>query len=353
MTARRLHRWLGLLLGGWFVVLGLTGAVLVYWHALEAVELPRPASGEALPLQQLFEAAVRHMRDVPWRIFPADEHRDHALAIFLTDEGRRTLHLDPTSGEVQAILPWRGAVVHWLYDLHANALSGQTGKLLVGLTAIPLLLGLAMGLRLWLRRGAVPLRESVVPIAGLRGRRRLSNWHRAIAIWSLLPLLLAVASGLPVSFPDTTRQVLQPVLAASPAFRVAPAKGLGPVDLDGAVALALAALPGWRLGWAEAPPDVGEPEWMLVLLRQAHAWPSGRAAAWVNAETGRLEEVRLPDGVDHARAWIRALHEGRIFGTAHRWSVIVSGAAMVVLAVLGVLLWWRSRRRVAAVPAAA
>ena len=82
-----------------------------------------------------------------------------------------------------------------------------------------------------------------------------------------------------------------------------------------------------------------------MLLRQSHEWPSGRAAAWVNANTGRLEEVRLPDGVDHARAWIRAVHEGRVFGTAHRWSVIASGLAMMMLAALGPLLWLRARRR--------
>jgi len=353
VSARRLHRWIGLLLGAWFVLLGLTGSVLVYWHALEAAELPRPAAGAALPLQTLFEAATRHMGEIPWRIFPADEHRDHAIAIFQTDDGRRMLHLDPTTGAVQATLAWRGAVVHWLYDLHANALSGRTGKLLVGLSAIPLLLGLAMGLRLWLRRGAVPWRESVLPVAGLRGRRRLSNWHRSLAIWSFLPLMRAVGSGLPVSFPDTTRQVLGPVLAPPPAFRLAPAKGTGPVDLDGAVALALAAMPGWRLGWAEPPAEDGEPEWMLVLLRQAHAWPSGRAAAWVNAATGRLEEVRQPDGVDHARAWFRAFHEGRVFGTAHRWTVIAGGLSMVVLAGLGALLSWRSRRRLATAPVTA
>jgi|GEM_PF-3460029 len=39
MTARRPHRWLGLVLGAWFVVVGLTGATLVYWHGLEEVKL--------------------------------------------------------------------------------------------------------------------------------------------------------------------------------------------------------------------------------------------------------------------------------------------------------------------------
>ena len=346
MSARQIHRWLGLILGGWFALLGLTGAVLVYWHALEAAELPRPAQGGALPLQALFESATSHMRDIPWRIFPADEHRDHALAIFLTDAGRRTLHMDPTSGAVQSVLPWRGAAVHWLYDFHANALAGTVGKLLVGLTALPLLLGLILGIRLWLKRGAVPLQESILLRGGLRGRRRLSNWHRALAFWAFLPLLLAVGSGLPVSFPDTTRQLLQPLLHQAPDFAVPAGKGSGPVDLDGAVAVALAAMPGWRLGWAEPPDD--EPEWMLVLLRDGHAWPSGRAAAWVNAQTGRLEEVRLPDGVHHARAWIRAVHEGRVFGTAHRWSVIAAGLAMGVLPILGVLIWRRSRKPVVA-----
>ncbi len=345
VSARRLHRWLGLIFGGWFLALGLTGAMLVYWHGLEAVAMPRATPGASLPLQQLYDAAGRHLGEPPWRIFPADERSEHARAVIATHPGRVTLYLDPATAAVQAALPWRGSWVHWVYDAHATALAGRTGKLLVGLTGLPLLLGLILGLRLWLRRGAMPLGEAMVPRPGLRGRRALSNLHRAIAFWALLPLLLVTLSGLPVSFPGTTRDVLSPILPAAPEFRVPKLKGTGPVDLDGAVAVARQALPGWRLAWAEPPEPDGEPSWLLVLLPEHGAWPSGRAAAYVNARSGRLEELTLPDGVDHARAWIRAFHEGRVFGEAHRWVVVASGLAMVALAVLGLMLWLRSRRR--------
>ncbi len=347
VSARRLHRWLGLTLGVWFLLVGATGAILVYWHALEAVELPRPAAGATMPFQALLEAASRHMNDIPWRFFPADEHSAHARAVFLTDPGRITLLIEPSTGAVQGSLPWRGALVHWVYDLHANALGGRTGKLLVGLSALPLLLMLGLGLRLWLKRGSVPIRESIIPRRGLRGRRLLSHAHRVAGFWALPPLLLAAVTGLSLSFPDTTREVLQPFTAPSPEFRVPLAKGTGPVDLDGAMAALRAAMPGWRLAWAE-PPDDEVPDWTLVLLPEAQAWPSGRAAAYVNAHTGRLEEVRLPDSVDHIRAWIMALHNGEAFGLAHRLLVIALGLTLCGMAVLGLLLWLRGRRKAAA-----
>ena len=343
MSARRLHRWLGLVLGAWFLLVGVTGAVLVYWHALEAAQLPTPAAGTALPMQVLFEAASRHMNDVPWRFFPADEHSAHARAIFLTDPGRIILLLEPSTGVVQGSLPWRGAVVHWIYDFHANALAGRTGKLLVGLSAFPLLLMMVFGVRLWLKRGAVPLGESIIPRRGLRGRRLLSHTHRVAGFWALLPLLLATITGLSLSFPETTREVLEPFTAPSPEFRVPVAKGTGPVDLDGAMAAVRAAMPGWRLAWAE-PPEDDVPDWLLVLLPEAQTWPSGRAAAYVNAQTGRLEEVRLPDSVDHIRAWIMALHNGEAFGLAHRLVVIALGLTLCGMAVLGFLLWRRGRK---------
>jgi len=343
LTARRLHRWLGLVLGAGVLVVGLTGATLIYWHGLEEVAMPRPAAPSSLPLQALLDAAGRHRDEMPWRIFPADELSHHARAIFPSTAGRVTLYLDPSSGAVQSSLPWRGSVVHWFYDMHAHALAGRTGKLLVGLSAFPLLLGIILGLRLWLRRGAVPVAEAVWPQRGLRGRRRLSNLHRTVGFWALLPLLLATLSAMPVSFPDTTRRVLEPILPPAPAFRVPQVKGTGPVDLDGAAAVARAALPGWRLAWAEPADPPEEPDWLLVMLPEHGAWPSGRAAAYVDARTGRLEEVNLPDGVDHARAWFRAFHEGRVFGQAHRMVMLASGLAMVALAVLGVLLWRRGR----------
>ena len=47
MSARRLHRWLGLGFGLWFALAGLSGAVLVFWREIEAVRFrtgtPQPA----------------------------------------------------------------------------------------------------------------------------------------------------------------------------------------------------------------------------------------------------------------------------------------------------------------------
>src|SRR3954454_23426696 len=88
---------------------------------------------------------------------------------------------------------------------------------------------------------AVPWRERLFSQNGLRGRRRLANLHRALAFRALLPLLLAVCTGLTLAFPQTTQRLLYRVTTAIP--QPPPMPGDGPVDLAGALALAEAARP--------------------------------------------------------------------------------------------------------------
>jgi uncharacterized iron-regulated membrane protein len=341
VSARRLHRWLGLGLGLWFALAGLTGAVLVFWREIEAAPLPAIAAGPSLPLSELVGRAKQHQAEAPWRVFPPQGEGEPLRVEFLPEAGGRvSLYLDPTDGRVLAKLPWGGAAIHWLYELHSGHILGRVGGVAVGLSGLALAALAGLGLALWPRHAAIPWRERLVSVQGLRGRRRLANWHRVVGLRSAPLLLLAAVSGATLAFPDTTRALLEPVLPPAPAPGFGSKTGAGPLDLDGAMRLAEATHPGWRTAWLVLEDDV-----QVVLLPRDAPWPSGRA--WVSVElfSGRVRAHGLPDAVDHVRAWLMALHNGKALGWLGRGLVVLLGLSLPVMGWLGWRLWRRGRIR--------
>ena len=341
MGARRLHRWLGLGLGLWFALAGLTGTILVFWRDIEAAPLPAASAGPSLPLSELVLRAKRHQNEAPWRVFPPQREGEPLRVEFLPEAGGRlSLYLDPTDGRVLASLPWGGAAIHWLYELHSGHILGRAGGVVAGLTGLVLAALVGLGLALWPRHAAVPWRERLVAVKGLRGRRRLANWHRVVGLRSAPLLLVAALSGTTLAFPDTTRELLEPLTPAAPAPGQGPKVGEGPLDLDGAMRLAETTHPGWRTAWL-----VLEDEVQVALLPRESRWPSGRAWASVDLLGGRVVEHGRPDAVDHIRAWLMALHNGQALGWFGRAIIMLLGLSLPVMGWLGWRLWRRGGLR--------
>jgi uncharacterized iron-regulated membrane protein len=344
---RRLHRWLALSLGAWFALLGLTGAVLVFEPEIEAwgIRSPGPGSGpgsgRALPLDELTAAAREAGPPGLLRIWPAPGPGERFRADFRNEHGRTTLYLDPASGAVLGEVRQGTHVVNWLHALHRGLLLGRPGDVLVGLLGLPLVALLAAGLGLWLRRDALPWREKLISIAGLRGRRRIANQHRALGFRAALPLLIAALTGIGMAFPQTLQWALYRVIRTIPPPLSRP--GEGPVDLAGAAALALAERPGWRVAFIDLP-QPGRPPLHAIELAPAAPWPGQGATVRIDPATGALVEIVAADPVGRIRGWIIALHAGTVLGLPHRLAMLVVGLLPLVLGWLGLRLWWRARQ---------
>jgi uncharacterized iron-regulated membrane protein len=348
----RLHRWLALGLGLWFVLAGLSGAVLVYWRELApgpGLAAPTQASlplavllklaAQALPAEaDLFRAMPPAQPGAPWRL--------EALVPRPQGTDRRTsIWLHPETGAILDIEAWGDSWVHTLYDLHDGALFGRLGGTLVGFAGLALALLVTAGGLLWTRHHRLPLREAYRPVAGLRGLRRWRNLHRAAGLWAALPLLVAGLTGATLSFPGATRQALAPLLAApeaepEPARPAVPKPRRQSLWLEDAMALAQARFPGHRIAWLDLPPPDGG-SYQLALLPLA---PGVAAAARVEVDLASgtvLAEPAAP--VETARAWFMALHNGQALGLGHRLAVLLLGLLPLGFAVTGLAMYRRRR----------
>ena len=338
---RRLHRWLALSLGAWFALLGLTGALLVFEPEIEAWHVRSPGPGPALPLDALTAAARAAGPAGLLRIWPGAKPGDRFRADFRDEGGRTTLYLDPATGALLGEVRQGAHLVNWFHALHRSLLLGRPGDVLVGLLGLPLAALLAAGLGLWFRRDALPWREKLLSIAGLRGRRRIANQHRALGFRAALPLLVAALTGIGMAFPQTLQWALYRVIRTIPPPLSLP--GEGPVDLAGAAALALAQRPGWRVVFIELP-QPGQPPLHEVELAPPSPWPGQGATVRVDAATGALAAVIPADPVGTIRGWIIALHAGTVLGLPHRLALLVVGVLPLVLGWIGLRLWWRARQ---------
>jgi uncharacterized iron-regulated membrane protein len=336
---RRLHRWLGLGFGAWLVLLGLTGALMAFAPEIEARHVAAPAGGPALPLPALVEAAAAAAPDTAaalLRVRPPTAPGESLRADFQLPQGRTSLHLDPATGAVLGEVRWGGQLIHLAYNLHRSLLL-EDGERVVGFLGLPVLALLLAGLVLAAWPSVVSWRERAFSRAGLRGRRRLANLHTALGLRALLPLLVAVGTGLALSFPQTTQRLLYRVTNATP--QPPPMPGDGPVDLAGALALAEAARPGWQLVWLDPPGEEGR---VTMAFAPPDAWPGEDQVVTVETATGALT-VALPHPAGRLGAWFTALHAGTAFGLPHRIFIVLLGLLPLALGYFGLALWWRAR----------
>jgi uncharacterized iron-regulated membrane protein len=303
-----------------------------------------------------------------------------ALAV---DSGRATamrFHADPSApvevwfGRDRALLldAYTGAVLgrtaerpreffRAVTDLHRwLALRGdgvRAGRAITGAANFVFLFIVLSGLVLWWPRNtsARALRSVMLFRRGLRARARDFNWHNVAGIWSALPLLVIIASGVVISYGWAGNLVNR--LGDSPAtpaaeapFSNADLPGSDTLDIRALLDRATRALPEWRTITLELPARTGT--YTFLIDSGNGAQPHRQAELTLAASGAALEWKPFASGSRAARvrSILRFAHTGEVLGAA--------GQTVAGLASLGALLlvWtglslalrrlraWRGRR---------
>jgi uncharacterized iron-regulated membrane protein len=207
-----IHLILGLTAALPIFVMCVTGVVLAYkiqietWIDLRGVK-SNPSSPGARPLsaKTLVETARENLGADPESI---TIFRDPTGPVEIEVKGvRGPVYLDAYSGRV---IGGNSRKTHELFqrflDWHISlGVSGPHSsqfRALAGGATASALLSVVLGICLWVpRRWSWPhLRAVVLPRWGSAGRSRDFNWHNAIGIWSVIPLLIILGTGVTMSY---------------------------------------------------------------------------------------------------------------------------------------------------------
>ena len=341
----QVHKWLGIVLVLLIIPISLTGSALVWHDWLDEQVSPQryAVSGPATLPPSAYAETATSLAEPGERLasisFPEGKGSVQAT---LTKEAkgggrpqRAWVFMNPKTAEPIERASTGEGLVRVLHGLHGSLLVPGMGRQIVGWVGVAMLISALTGIWLWW-----PIKGSFT--RGLRWKRRPdlnSNLHHTGGFWIALPLAVLSLTGVWISFPAVFAQFNGPQASAQAGGGPgAPAMPVAQTSLDADQALAAAT--------KVAPGEVA-----------SLAWPTEKKAEWtvMVKGDGAPTEVKVKDS--DARASIspkkpetlartmRRIHDGT--GMPLVWQVIifVGGILPAVLAVTGILMWLRMRRR--------
>lgn len=345
----QVHKWIGILLAVLVIPVSLSGAALVWHDALDRGIHPQrfAVSGARLASAEAYVAAARARLAPGERIAQLTMPAHGGPVVVAAAPAQMTprpgppvrtnVYLDPPTARVLDVASSAAGPIRFLHVLHGSLhIPGGWGRPIVGWLGIALLLSAVSGLWLWWPTVGRWTR-------GLRWRRRPdtnANVHHLFGFWIALPLFVLSLTGAWISFP----KVSGPLVGEGPPrgpdrtaqARARPVERTG-LSADQAIARALAVVPGRvrQVGW----PTERTPDWSIQLAGE----PRRTVSVADDAGTAALAPSRAGQGP--VARWMRRIHDGDGMGPVWQTIIFLGGVLPAVLAVTGLIMWWRARRR--------
>jgi uncharacterized iron-regulated membrane protein len=362
---RTLHRWLGILLGAWFALVGLTGAVLVFEDPVDAwlnpALLTTHRRGPQLPPELIVERAV-------------DEHDLGRVERIRLPQAagevyRLTLRVSPSrrvgSQRIEAMFdPVNGALLgtrkveelglaspyllKTLYEFHRSVLLGTAGSNIVGIAGFLLLASAISGsVAAWPRKRAAWKRLVWVnPRASVT--RIVFDVHRSFGAAVLALLLLSTLTGATLVYLNYVRELVSLFSEVAP-FPVVPWRGgaeAEPKSFGDIVAAVHAAYPERAITEIHGPPrQTGG--YLFYLRAPGDEHRLGDTILWVHPVTAEIlveRSDRTRTAGEAVMHWLFPLHSGTAFGRIGMIVMCATGLAPLLLVASGLWVWLRKRR---------
>lgn len=354
----KIHRWVGLTVGLLLVLLGLTGSLLVFDHAIDEWLHPEvlltEGSGEPAPLTEVVAAAEGAL--------PGDAtHHAHAIVSPRVANGVWTawiqtgseaapqwtlVHVDPYTAQFTGSRVWGEDLMSWIYKLHYTLHGGDAGMTIVGIAGIVLMLSVATGIYLWWPLWSNSWRAA---FAVRRDARLHYDLHKTFGIVSGLILLVVSFTGVYMEFPEYVKPLVTVFSDETqpPADLVSSGSDAARLTPEQAIAIGLKHFPDAEFDHFH-PPEGPDGVYEVGLRQPGEVNRSfGRTQLFIDPHGGEVLAVRNPDdftAADTFVAWQFPLHNGEAFGLVGRWIVFAVGFAPAILYVTGLSMWWRRRQ---------
>ncbi|WP_325341059.1 PepSY-associated TM helix domain-containing protein [Xylophilus sp.] len=363
-----LHRWCSLVATLPFLILCLSGTVLVFHEEIDAalghVPAVQPGGAAHRPLQESIDnlLAAHAGERVASVGLDAQDHPGVLMAAMVPGEARKFENTRLRYAELATARPTAHAVdpaatlTGFLLELHARWFLGMVGELIGAVIALLVLVSLVSGLVVYwphakkvafglLRRGRGP-RLRQLDLHNFIGVVVL-GWAFAVSLTGVLLGLGTVATGL---WTATALGELRGQVASEPVDVRRP-----PVPLDAAVAAVERRAPaGWKVGTVIYPgTEYSTPRHYAVLVR-APAGLESRLfrAGLVDAGSGEVAALLEMPWYMQAIVLSQPLHFGDYGGLPLKLLWTLSTWLTLYITANGAWMWW-DRRRGRSRPAAA
>ncbi|KAA5538879.1 PepSY domain-containing protein [Roseiconus nitratireducens] len=356
------HRWLGLTVGLLLVLIGLTGSLLVFDHAIDERLNPdlllTNGSGDRQPIAEIIAAAEEAFSGSAERALSVSRPRiaNGVWTVWFragTEDNPKfvAVHIDPYTAHVTGQRTWGEDLMSLIYRLHFRLLAGAPGAVLVGMVGIIAMISIASGIVLWWPLWKNGWRAG---FAVRKGARFNFDLHKTTGILSAVFLMVIAFTGVYMEFHEWFHAAVSTFAEVSePAddFTSTTPKTATRLTPDQAVTIAQPIFP--KATFDHLHPPTGPEGFYEVAFRQSGETQKsfGRSQVFLDQYSGEVLAIRSPQdftAADAFFAWQFPLHNGEAFGLFGRWVVFLMGITPALFYITGLLLWWRrgkARRR--------
>lgn len=341
-TWRAIHKWLALALGLHWLLLAVTGCVLVFHREIEIAWIGAGEPIVGVPDVEAAIATVEAHTGIPARLVVIEDDPVRALRVI---SGERIDTVDAMSGALLSSSGLGGGsgptgVIRFVYVLHYQLSAGHTGEWLVGVSGAFLLVTVLIGLFIgWPAKGAW--------LRTLKPRLVGKAWHRHYVVHRSTGLLVSIGllstslTGMGMIWGDAF--VGQDSVANRPN---AVPLGHAPSPNE-AIAIASTVLPGSAFVRIDLPTQNRRS--FIVRFREPGEFrPTfGTSRVEVAAKDGVVLTVKQATTAPGAKQAVDAMfpiHNGSWLGIGGRLLVLLQGMALVYLAFSGTSVWLAKRQ---------
>jgi uncharacterized iron-regulated membrane protein len=367
------HLWLGLALGLFLSIFGITGSILVF-HA-EINELLNPnllmvkapeANPVYKPLAELFQAGQAAMPKNAAHTFtnyPRNNEAAFKLHFSLPLTGKQEgviesweVYVNPYTTQIvgkrlmgSSDTPFPKTFIGFIFELHYALFLGEdSGYLIVGIMGALLIISILTGLIVWW-----PLTgkwRQAVTIKFKASTERLNfDLHKTFGFYSAVVIIPVLFSGVYMNIPQHVVPVLE---LFSPVtyrywFKSKPTPEKSSITMADAVNIAEKRYPTGRADWIYG---ATEPAGTYTVCKDGVEEPGSlihRRCVVIDRYSGTILDVDDPaigTAGEVFTHWQWPLHSGQAFGMTGRILVFLSGLICPVLFVTGVIRWLQKRR---------
>ncbi|MBR0552554.1 PepSY-associated TM helix domain-containing protein [Stakelama marina] len=344
----QVHKWIGLLLAVLVVPLCLSGSVLVWGDAVDAALHPaRHADmGKATLAPSVYLAAAQQRLGGQERIARITlPDRGGAVEVSAVEAGksrgrpvRTTVYLDPRDAHVIDMADSGSGVLRTMHILHGSLMVPGVGRQVVGWVGVAMFVSALSGIWLWWPTVGSWIR-------GLRWRRHRNfdtNLHHLFGFWIALPLAILAVTGAWISFPQFFGRFDAPQPARegpsrAERFRARPLAE--PATAFEQVLVRAAAVAPGNVRSVTWPTNI-QPSWSVETVGGTARVADTGDSVSLRSARGRGEGRRDADSLSRT---MRTIHDGHDMPFVWQVIVFLGGILPTILAITGVIMWWRAR----------
>lgn len=364
-----IHLWLGLILGFFLAIFGLTGSILVF-HA-EINEWLNPDMLTVVPpvvnpnyqsIANLVQAADKAMPPIAQKNFATYPRNAEAAFKFtytlpvardITENWQ--VCVNPYTAEVTGKMlmgvsdnPFPYTFIGFVFELHyALFLVEDPGYLIVGAMGAFLMISVLTGLILWW-----PLTGNWVKALTIKRKASAERFnfdlHKTFGFYSTVVLVPILFSGIYMNVPQHIVPVLEMFSPVTYRYWIKskPTIDNKSISLAQAIDIAGQRYPKGRADWLYVPTEING---TYTVCKDGVDEPGSlisRRCVVIDRYSGKILDVDDPTTGTAGEVfthWQWPLHSGQAFGWTGRILVFLSGLACPVLFVTGVIRWLQKR----------